>query len=162
MVNKLKHSFNKLFDDMFTEKQRQLNILKGYNDRLREIEMEFILACKSILKLRKFKIIFKINIGHYFFFLVQPTDLSPVDYDWNQNEKTEQLIRVEDHEVQLFNTLNNDMLNKMALDKEQNAQLTDLEKFRRQALINMMDGVLEKRWEDELKKDVPKPQCMVT
>jgi len=25
----------------------------------------------------------------------------------------------------------------------------------------MMDGVLEKRWEDELKKDVPKPECMV-
>jgi hypothetical protein len=25
----------------------------------------------------------------------------------------------------------------------------------------MMDGVLEKRWEDELKNDVPIPPCMV-
>lgn len=50
MVNKLKHSFNKLFDDMFIEKQRQLNILKEYNNRLREVETEFRLACKSIIK----------------------------------------------------------------------------------------------------------------
>jgi len=33
--------------------------------------------------------------------------------------------------------------------------------FKQRALIKMMDGVLEKRWEDELKKDVLKPQCMV-
>lgn len=48
MVNKLKHDFNKLFDDLFVEKQRQLDNLKGYNDRLRVIENEFRLACKSI------------------------------------------------------------------------------------------------------------------
>jgi hypothetical protein len=47
MVNKLKHNFNKLFDDMFIEKQRQLENLKRYNDRLRVIETEFKLACKS-------------------------------------------------------------------------------------------------------------------
>lgn len=44
---------------------------------------------------------------------------------------------------------------------ERRKQLLDTDNFRRQALIDMMDGVLEKRWEDELKKDVPKPQCMV-
>lgn len=47
MINKLKHEFNKRFDDMFIEKQRQLDNLKGYNDRLRAIETEFALACKS-------------------------------------------------------------------------------------------------------------------
>lgn len=45
--------------------------------------------------------------------------------------------------------------------KEQNKQLLVVDNFRQRALIDMMDGVLEKRWEDELKKDVPKPQCMV-
>lgn len=50
MVNKLKHSFNQLFDDVFNEKQCKLNILKKYNNRLREIETEFRLACKSIIK----------------------------------------------------------------------------------------------------------------
>lgn len=49
MINKLKHSFNKLFDDMFIEKQHLLDTLKGYNDRLRVIESEFRLACKSIM-----------------------------------------------------------------------------------------------------------------
>lgn len=47
MVNKLKHSFNKLFDDMFVEKQKQLDNLRKYNDRLRVIETEFRLACKG-------------------------------------------------------------------------------------------------------------------
>lgn len=28
--------------------------------------------------------------------------------------------------------------------------------------MEMMDGVLELRWEDQLKQDVPKPQCMVS
>jgi len=48
MVNKLKHTFNQLFDDLFMEKQRQLDNLNEYNDRLRVIETELILACKSI------------------------------------------------------------------------------------------------------------------
>lgn len=48
MVNKLKHKFNQLFDDLFTEKQQQLDNLKEYNDRLRVIETELRLACKSI------------------------------------------------------------------------------------------------------------------
>jgi len=48
MVNKLKHKFNQLFDDLFMEKQRQLDNLKEYNERLRIIETELRLACKSI------------------------------------------------------------------------------------------------------------------
>jgi len=48
MVNKLKHKFNQLFDDLFMEKQRQLDNLKEHNERLRIIETELRLACKSI------------------------------------------------------------------------------------------------------------------
>nr|CAD7267441.1 unnamed protein product [Timema shepardi] len=33
--------------------------------------------------------------------------------------------------------------------------------FRELALINMMNGVLEVRWEEEIKKDIPLPKCMV-
>nr|CAD7603418.1 unnamed protein product [Timema genevievae] len=32
--------------------------------------------------------------------------------------------------------------------------------FRELALIDMMNGVLEVRWEDEIKKDIPLPKCM--
>lgn len=34
--------------------------------------------------------------------------------------------------------------------------------FRERALMAMMNGVLEIRWEDEIKKDVPLPKCMVS
>lgn len=40
------------------------------------------------------------------------------------------------------------------------AELAD--NFHEQALAVMMDGVLEVRWEDEIKKDIPKPKCMVS
>lgn len=33
--------------------------------------------------------------------------------------------------------------------------------FRERALMKMMNGVLEVRWEDEIKRDIPKPRCMV-
>ncbi|KAL7301184.1 hypothetical protein TKK_0006154 [Trichogramma kaykai] len=34
-------------------------------------------------------------------------------------------------------------------------------KFREEALKRMMDGVLEIRWEDEIKKNIPKPLCLL-
>jgi hypothetical protein len=40
------------------------------------------------------------------------------------------------------------------------AELSD--NFHEQALMQMMDSVLEVRWEDEIKKDIPKPKCMVS
>lgn len=47
MINKLKHRFNQLFDDLFIEKQRQLDNLKEYQDRLCVIDTELQLACKG-------------------------------------------------------------------------------------------------------------------
>lgn len=98
----------------------------------------------------------------YFLCLVEPTAPSPVDYTFSQYEQTERLLFVEDSEVAVDvndlilvekqSTEKNEVLDEQSL-KEQN--------FRKQALIKMMDGVLNKRWEDELKKDVPKPNCMV-
>jgi len=40
------------------------------------------------------------------------------------------------------------------------AELAD--NFREQALAVMMSGVLEVHWEDEIKKDIQKPKCMVS
>lgn len=45
--------------------------------------------------------------------------------------------------------------------EEQSRIFLDSDNFRQRSLIDMMDGVLEKRWEDELKKEILKPQCMV-
>lgn len=92
-------------------------------------------------------------------YLVEPTDPSPVDYDWNQYEQTEQLTHVQDDEVPVKPYRSSSKHS----DEDSNVdeQWLAFYKFKQQALIEMMDGVLEKRWEDELKKDVPKPQCMV-
>jgi cilia- and flagella-associated protein 43 len=82
-----------------------------------------------------------------------------VNYTWNKYEQTETLLFVNDDEVpiQPYQSSSNEMLT----NEEKNSKLLTLDNFKQQALMIMMDGVLEKRWEDELKKDVPKPQCMV-
>ncbi|VVC42480.1 WD40/YVTN repeat-like-containing domain,WD40-repeat-containing domain [Cinara cedri] len=136
VINRLKENFNEIFNDLFVKKQVQLNNLKEHNNSLREIENEFRLACK-----------------------VESTELSVVDFEWNQYEQTEQLIHTKDDEVSLksHNVLSNKqtMLGENSAKDEHNAQSLAIDNFRREALITMMDGVLEKRWEDELKKDVP-------
>jgi len=80
-----------------------------------------------------------------------------VNFKWNKYEQTETLLYVNDDDVPVkpFNS------DEISIDEEKNSQQLKLENFKQRALMIMMDGVLEKRWEDELKKDVPKPQCMV-
>lgn len=89
----------------------------------------------------------------------------PIDYQLNQYEQTEQLLYVEDNEVCVkpYNTLSSKQLltETNLTNEEHNKQLLAIDDFKYRALIDMMDGVLEKKWEDELKKDVPIPQCMV-
>ncbi|XP_026806697.1 cilia- and flagella-associated protein 43-like [Rhopalosiphum maidis] len=144
MVNKLKHKFNKLFDDLLTEKQQQLDNLKEYNERLRVIETELRLACK-----------------------IEPTEPLPIDYEWNKYEKIEELLHVNDNEVPV-ELYRNNILSSKEMSKDVNSstekinnESVNLNNYRQRALVFMMDGVLEKRWEDELKKDVPKPQCIM-
>lgn len=55
-----------------------------------------------------------------------------------------------------------DLLDKKAAEEERIRLLLAADNFRELALIEMMDGMLEVRWEDELKKEVPKPKCMVS
>lgn len=55
-----------------------------------------------------------------------------------------------------------DLLDRKAAEEERIRLLLAADNFRERALIVMMDGVLEVRWEDELKKEVPIPKCMVS
>lgn len=162
MINKLKHSFNKLFEDLFVDKQSQLDSFNVYNNRLRVIETELRLACKSIKFTDKNMLFNYFNTSYWV--LVEPTEPLPTDYQLNQHEQTEQLLYVEDNEVSVkpYNAVSNKQLIDANLTiKEHNKQLLATEEFKQRALIDMMDGVLEKKWEDELKKDVPIPQCMI-
>ena len=54
------------------------------------------------------------------------------------------------------------VLDQLAAEAEAYRLALLADNFRELALIAMMDGVLEVRWEDEIKKDVPKPKCMVS
>lgn len=108
---------------------------------------------------------FKLNTVLCSLFVVEPTEPSPVDFEWSQFEKTEKLTYVEDDEVHV-KPYNNILSSKNIITVETN-RAEDTEKsltpedFRQRALMNMMEGVLEKKWEDELKKDVIPPQCIV-
>lgn len=105
---------------------------------------------------------FKFTIVLY---LVEPTEPSPVDFEWSQFEKTEKLTYVEDDEVYVkpchISLSKQIFVNTNEAKAEYSKKSLTSDDFRQRALVNMMDGVLEKRWEDELKKDVPPPQCMV-
>lgn len=54
-----------------------------------------------------------------------------------------------------------ELLDKQAAEEERIRQLLLADDFRERALVAMMDGVLEVRWEDTIKIDVPKPACML-
>lgn len=54
-----------------------------------------------------------------------------------------------------------ELLDRQAEEEERIRQLLLADDFRERALMAMMDGVLEVRWEDTIKIDVPKPACML-
>ncbi|XP_063238725.1 CD109 antigen-like [Bacillus rossius redtenbacheri] len=52
------------------------------------------------------------------------------------------------------------LIDRLAAEAEARRLAELADNFRELALDHMMGGVLEVRWEDEIKKDVPKPKCM--
>lgn len=69
-----------------------------------------------------------------------------------------------DHEVKAkpyISPSQQELLDKQAAEEERIKLLLLADDFRERALMAMMDGVLEVRWEDIIKIDVPKPACML-
>lgn len=69
-----------------------------------------------------------------------------------------------DHEVKAkpyVSPSQQELLDKQAAEEERIKLLLLADDFRERALTAMMDGVLEVRWEDIIKIDVPKPACML-
>lgn len=54
-----------------------------------------------------------------------------------------------------------EILDTQAAEAERIRQLSLADDFRERALMKMMDGMLEIRWEDTIKIDVRKPACML-
>jgi len=82
---------------------------------------------------------------------------STADYEWNQYEQTELLLRVEDREVPAKPYRRD--ASAVSLSSE-----TDSAKryrFRQHVLNVVLAGILEKSWGEKLRTDVVKPQCMI-
>lgn len=140
--NRLKIFFNTNFDKTMTQKLKEMDNIKEKNDRLRHIVSEL-----NYFSEEKEKISVKIE-----------------DPKWCQVETPEAITQVEDSEVLVTPYVSRSeqaMLDAKAAEAEKIRLLLLEDDFRDRALMTMMNGVLEVRWEDELKKDVPLPKCML-
>ncbi|KYN21398.1 WD repeat-containing protein C10orf79 [Trachymyrmex cornetzi] len=137
---KLHAYFNKLFNDMYATKEREMNVIRERNERIRYIDSEL-------------RIMFDQSVPQV-----------PVDPQWHPKEKVESIIQVLQDEVKAkpyVSPSQQEILDRQAVEAERIRQLLLADDFRDRALIKMMDGMLEIRWEDTIKIDVHKPACML-
>ncbi|XP_043277754.1 cilia- and flagella-associated protein 43-like [Venturia canescens] len=135
----LRQYFNEKFDETFFAKEREMSVIRERHQRIRYIDSE----------LRKM--------------FGQSVSNVPLDPDWNEKEHPESIARVSDHEVKVkpyVSASQQEVIDKEAMEAERLRQLLLADDFKEKALIKMMDGVLEVRWEDIIKRDIPKPDCM--
>ncbi|XP_018314718.1 cilia- and flagella-associated protein 43 [Mycetomoellerius zeteki] len=137
---KLHAYFNKLFDDMYATKERETNTIRERNERIRHIDSEL-------------RIMFDQSVPQV-----------PVDPQWHPKEKVESIIQVLQDEVKAkpyVSPSQQEILDRQAVEAERIRQLLLADDFCERALIKMMDGMLEIRWEDTIKIDVRKPACIL-
>ncbi|XP_012281681.1 uncharacterized protein LOC105700427 [Orussus abietinus] len=137
---RLREHFNKQFKETYYMKEREMNLVNERNERIRHVDREL-----------------RLMFG-------QSVPEAPVDPEWHPKEKPESIVRVLDHEVKAkpyISPSQQEILDRQAAKAERLRLLLLADDFRERALMKMMDGVLEVRWEDVIKKDVPKPRCML-
>ncbi|XP_070512009.1 cilia- and flagella-associated protein 43-like [Cardiocondyla obscurior] len=137
---KLHAHFNGLFVDMYVAKEREMNVIRERIERIRHIDSELkIMFGRGVLRV-------------------------PVEPQWHPKEKAESIVQVLDHEIKAkpyVSPLQQEILDRQAAEAERLRQLTLADDFREHALKKMMDGMLEIRWEDVIKVDIRRPECMV-
>lgn len=131
----LRDYFNKLFDDLMSMKVRDMQSIKDRNDRLRYILSE-----------------------------LKNDSIYVSDPFWMPKEKPESIIKVETNEVSIspyISPSEQAILDAQAAEAERIRLALLADDFKERALIDMMHGVLEIRWEDTIKRDIPKPKFML-
>ncbi|CAG9769685.1 unnamed protein product [Ceutorhynchus assimilis] len=140
-VIKLKEKYNKSFCSMRAFKESVMYNICKINSRLRQIVSEFN------------------------YFSDEKIQMDIVDPQWAMIENVEtSILKVADEEIPVRPFIppsEQAILDAKNSEEEKNKILHLAEDFRDTALTNMMNGVLEVKWEDELKKNVPKPECML-
>ncbi|PSN50662.1 hypothetical protein C0J52_09305 [Blattella germanica] len=150
-------STNTLSEKVEEEERKVTNDLREYfNDRFNEVmslkEREMVLVAERNARLR------------YVLSEMNDTETVVTDPTWTQDEQPERIMKVENNEVPVtpyISPSQQEILDKLAAEAEALRLALLADNFRELALIVMMDGVLELRWEDEIKKDIPKPKCML-
>ncbi|XP_055377896.1 cilia- and flagella-associated protein 43 [Condylostylus longicornis] len=144
-VRKLKQSFNKIFEKMIQTKEDTLKYVRERNDRFRVIQTE-----QNALALLR-------GADPNFTRYIEDPEVAP-------EETPESVTKVEETEIKVkpyISPTEQRLMEELAQKEELRRLALLADDFRERALTVMMDGVLEKRWEDEIKKDVPKPQCLL-
>lgn len=142
----LRRYFNKHFDEMVQVKENEMNLTRQRNARLRHIQDE--LNCLEELKESEFRY-----------------ERDIIDPEYAEDEVPESIVTVEPHELTVtpyISPSEQNLLNIAAAEAERRRLEMLADDFRERALIRMMDGVLEIRWEDEIKKTPPAPHCLTS
>jgi hypothetical protein len=144
-LTKLKKEFNKKFDSMHRTKEYQIHSIRFKNDRLRHIQNEL----KILDELKG------LMVGS----LVQI-----LDPDFRYDEIPDTVIFVVESEVPVAPYVSPSMqkvLQEQEAARERRRKELEADDFRDRALDVMMDGVLEYKYEDEVKKNPRAPECIL-
>ncbi|XP_030024874.2 LOW QUALITY PROTEIN: cilia- and flagella-associated protein 43 [Manduca sexta] len=135
-VQNMRLWFNKQFDDLMNLKKREVGLVEERNARLRFIIEEL----NKLSDLRG-------SFHHLTIEIKNP--------EWRQEEQPLKLIKVEPEECSIEPYISPSQIVIIPPDPGPK------DDFRERALMDMMDGVLEKLWHEEIKKPIPMPQCML-
>lgn len=141
----MKKAFNAKFDEMHKTKENQIHSIRFKNDRLRHIQSEM----KILDELKGMQVGSLIQI---------------LDPDFQSDEIPDTVINVIESEVPVapyISPSTEQMLQEQEAAREQRRKELEADDFKDRALDIMMDGVLEHKWEDEIKKTPKIPECLV-
>ncbi|KAF0289674.1 Cilia- and flagella-associated protein 43 [Amphibalanus amphitrite] len=133
VIYQLKMKFNERFEVLYNSKCSEVQRITAWAERLRHIYSELGMS------------------------------ETPWVPRWSAAEQPESLLTVSDDEVTVERYLTpaeRARLEARAAEEERRRREREANDFRERAIQQMMNGVLEVRWEDTLKIDVPKPPFM--
>ncbi|CAF0937184.1 unnamed protein product [Adineta ricciae] len=130
LIYKIKEAFNKEFENVHQRKLQELAKIRERNMRIKQINADL-------------------------------DDPSPVwEPDLTEKEKPQLLFEVKDSEIKserYYTPEQLRILEEQRLNEARRRELERLDNWRERGLNDMMNGVLQVRREDELKKEIPKP-----
>uniref|UniRef100_A0A182MQ64 Cilia- and flagella-associated protein 43 n=1 Tax=Anopheles culicifacies TaxID=139723 RepID=A0A182MQ64_9DIPT len=144
-IEKLRTLFNEKFEQIKTLKHEEMELVLKRNRRARYVQQELVFLANLMADRMTF------DVTHI------------EDPKYEADERPDTIIQTEDSEIPVAPYISPSVERLMDLERQERERrqrelLAD--DFKDRALVTMMDGVLEHRWEDEIKKSLPLPQCL--